>query len=126
MSRPGNFRNGRNNYDLVCLLLVIVLPGEGAWGEGGNASAYALLINIKIYGLSEYDVKHVDLLATPQREWRAIQPAKGVTKILLTSPPRRPLRIIGRYRTHFRQRQGTAPDGRLPAPCPGAPWAVWQ
>ena len=106
--------------------LSICITWRGSLGEGGNASALALLINIKVEGLSEYDVKHVDMRATPQREWRAIQPAKGVTKILLTSPRRRPLRIIGRYRTHFRQRQGTAPDWRLPAPCPGAPWAVWQ
>ena len=110
----------------MCLLLVFVLPGEGAWGEGGNASVLALLINTKVDGLSEYDVKHVDMLATPQRGRRAIQLAKGVAKIPLTSPRRRPLRIIGRYRTHFRQRPGTAPGQRLPAPCPGAPWAVWQ
>ena len=110
----------------MCLLLVFVLPGEGAWGEGGNASVLALLINTKVDGLSEYDVKHVDMRATPQREWWAFQPAKGVVEIPLTSPRRRPLRIIGRYRTHFRQRLGTAPDWRLPVPCPDAPWAVWQ
>ena len=46
-------------------------------GEGGTTPALALLINAIVDALSEFGVKHVDMPATPQRVWRAIQAAKG-------------------------------------------------
>lgn len=45
-------------------------------GEGGTTPALGLLINAIVDALSDYGVKHVDMPATPQRVWQAIQDAK--------------------------------------------------
>ena len=47
-------------------------------GEGGTTPALAVLINAIVDALSGYGVKHVDIPATPQRVWQAMQSAKGV------------------------------------------------
>jgi carbon-monoxide dehydrogenase large subunit len=49
-------------------------------GEGGTTPALGLLINAIVDALSEFGVKHVDMPATPQRVWRAIEAAKQGTK----------------------------------------------
>jgi aerobic carbon-monoxide dehydrogenase large subunit len=46
-----------------------VRPG----GEGGTTPALALVINAIVDALSEYGVKHIEMPATPQRVWRAIE-----------------------------------------------------
>ena len=45
-------------------------------GEGGTTPALGLLINAIVDALSEFGVKHVEMPATPQRVWRAIEAAK--------------------------------------------------
>ena len=44
-------------------------------GEGGTTPALALLINAIVDALREYGVSHVDIPATPERVWQAIQSA---------------------------------------------------
>jgi carbon-monoxide dehydrogenase large subunit len=44
-------------------------------GEGGTTPALGLLMNAIINALSEYGVKHIEMPATPERVWRAIQDA---------------------------------------------------
>jgi len=46
-------------------------------GEGGTTPALGLLINAIVDALSEFGIKHVDMPATPQRVWQAIQAAKA-------------------------------------------------
>jgi carbon-monoxide dehydrogenase large subunit len=49
-------------------------------GEGGTTPALGLLINAIVHALSDFGVTHVDMPATPQRVWRAIQAAKAARK----------------------------------------------
>ena len=46
-------------------------------GEGGITPALAVIANAIVDGLREFGVEHVDLPATPERIWRAIQQARG-------------------------------------------------
>jgi carbon-monoxide dehydrogenase large subunit len=46
-------------------------------GEGGTTPALALLISAIVDALSEFGVRHIDLPATPERIWRAIQSGKA-------------------------------------------------
>lgn len=46
-----------------------VRPG----GEGGTTPALGLVINAIVDALSDYGVKHIEMPATPERVWRAIQ-----------------------------------------------------
>jgi carbon-monoxide dehydrogenase large subunit len=41
-------------------------------GEGGTTPALGVVINAIVDALSEYGVKHVEMPATPERVWRAI------------------------------------------------------
>ncbi len=45
-------------------------------GEGGTTPALGLLINAIINALSEFGVTHIEMPATPERVWRAIQDAR--------------------------------------------------
>lgn len=45
-------------------------------GEGGTTPALGLLVNAVVDALSDYGVTHVEMPATPERVWRAIQAAK--------------------------------------------------
>ena len=45
-------------------------------GEGGTTPALGLLVNAIVDALSDYGVTHVEMPATPERVWRAIQDAK--------------------------------------------------
>ncbi|MBT5110549.1 MAG: xanthine dehydrogenase family protein molybdopterin-binding subunit [Rhodospirillaceae bacterium] len=49
-----------------------VRPG----GEGGTTPALALVINAIVDALSDFGVKHIEMPATPQRVWRAIEAAR--------------------------------------------------
>jgi carbon-monoxide dehydrogenase large subunit len=45
-------------------------------GEGGTVPALAVIINAIVDALSEFGVRHVEMPATPERVWRAIQDAR--------------------------------------------------
>ncbi|MFP6837691.1 MAG: xanthine dehydrogenase family protein molybdopterin-binding subunit [Pseudomonadales bacterium] len=45
-------------------------------GEGGTTPALALLINAVVDALAEFGVTHIDMPATPERVWRAIEAAR--------------------------------------------------
>jgi carbon-monoxide dehydrogenase large subunit len=49
--------------------------GIRAGGEGGTTPALGVVINAIVDALSELGVTHVEMPATPQRVWRAIQDA---------------------------------------------------
>jgi carbon-monoxide dehydrogenase large subunit len=46
-------------------------------GEGGTTPALAVVINAVVDALAELGVKHIEMPATPERVWRAIQHAKA-------------------------------------------------
>jgi carbon-monoxide dehydrogenase large subunit len=46
-------------------------------GEGGTTPALAVVINAIVDALAELGVKHIEMPATPERVWRAIQQAKA-------------------------------------------------
>ncbi len=46
-------------------------------GEGGTTPALAATINAVVDALSEFGVRHVEMPATPERVWQAIQTAKA-------------------------------------------------
>ncbi len=48
-------------------------------GEGGTTPALGAVMNAIVDALSEYGVTHIEMPATPERVWRAIQTAKTVT-----------------------------------------------
>jgi len=50
--------------------------GVRAGGEGGTTPALAVVINAIVDALSEFGVTHVEMPATPERVWRAIQDAQ--------------------------------------------------
>jgi len=46
-------------------------------GEGGTVPAPAVVINAIVDALSEFGVRHIEMPATPERVWRAIQEARS-------------------------------------------------
>ncbi len=50
--------------------------GVRSGGEGGTTPALAAVINAIVDALSEFGVRHVEMPATPERIWRAIQSAR--------------------------------------------------
>ena len=51
----------------------IIRPG----GEGGTTPALGACINAVVNALADLGVKHVEMPATPERVWRAIQDARA-------------------------------------------------
>jgi len=51
-----------------------VLGAKGC-GEAGCAGGLPSVINALVDALSEYGISHIDMPATPERVWRAIQQA---------------------------------------------------
>jgi carbon-monoxide dehydrogenase large subunit len=51
--------------------------GVRSGGEGGTTPALAAVINAIVDALSELGVRHIEMPATPERVWRAIQAAQG-------------------------------------------------
>jgi carbon-monoxide dehydrogenase large subunit len=51
--------------------------GVRAGGEGGTTPALAVVINAVVDALSEFGITHMEMPATPERIWRAIQEARG-------------------------------------------------
>jgi aerobic carbon-monoxide dehydrogenase large subunit len=56
-------------------------------GEGGITPALAAIANAIVDGLREFGVTHVELPATPERIWRAIQQARTASCMRVGSPP---------------------------------------
>ncbi len=46
-------------------------------GEGGTVPALAVVVNAVVDALSEFGVRHIEMPATPERVWRAIQAARS-------------------------------------------------
>jgi len=46
-------------------------------GEGGTAPALGVMINAICHALQDYGVKHVEMPATSERIWQAIQQAQA-------------------------------------------------
>src|SRR5271169_6587900 len=51
--------------------------GVRSGGEGGTTPALAAVINAIVDALAELGVSHIEMPATPERVWRAIQAAQG-------------------------------------------------
>jgi aerobic carbon-monoxide dehydrogenase large subunit len=51
--------------------------GVRSGGEGGTTPALAVVINAIVDALAEFGVTHVEMPATPERVWRAIQAARS-------------------------------------------------
>jgi len=51
--------------------------GVRSGGEGGTTPALAVVINAIVDALSEMGVRHIEMPATPQRVWHAIQAARA-------------------------------------------------
>jgi carbon-monoxide dehydrogenase large subunit len=52
-----------------------------AGGEGGTTPALAAVINAVVDALRDFGVTHMDMPATPERIWRAIQDGKAATTV---------------------------------------------
>ena len=50
--------------------------GVRSGGEGGTTPALAAVINAIVDALSGFGVRHIEMPATPERVWRAIQAAR--------------------------------------------------
>jgi carbon-monoxide dehydrogenase large subunit len=51
--------------------------GAKGCGEAGCAGALPSVMNALVDALAEFGVTHIDMPATPERVWRAIQQARG-------------------------------------------------
>ncbi|WP_149538554.1 xanthine dehydrogenase family protein molybdopterin-binding subunit [Siccirubricoccus phaeus] len=51
--------------------------GAKGCGEAGCAGSLPAVMNAIVDALSEYGISHIDMPATPERVWRAIQEARG-------------------------------------------------
>ncbi len=51
--------------------------GVKGCGEAGCAGALTSVMNAIVDALSEFGIRHVDMPATPERVWRAIQEARA-------------------------------------------------
>jgi aerobic carbon-monoxide dehydrogenase large subunit len=65
------------NCELIELPATSHKYGIRPGGEGGTTPALAATINAVVDALSELGVRHVEMPATPERVWRAIQDAKA-------------------------------------------------
>ncbi|HJU19964.1 MAG TPA: xanthine dehydrogenase family protein molybdopterin-binding subunit [Stellaceae bacterium] len=54
--------------------------GAKGCGEAGCAGALPSVMNAVVDALSEYGIRHIDMPATPERVWRAIQEARRGTQ----------------------------------------------
>jgi len=71
----------RNLPSFVTALSEVRSPGNPlgvrAGGEGGTTPALAVVINAIVDALSEFGVTHVEMPATPERIWRAIEASRS-------------------------------------------------
>ncbi len=51
--------------------------GVRSGGEGGTTPALAVVINAIVDAVAEFGVRHIEMPATPERVWRAIQEARA-------------------------------------------------
>ena len=70
----------RNLPSFITALSEVRSPGNPlgvrAGGEGGTTPSLAVVINAIVDALSEFGIRHVEMPATPERVWRAIQAAQ--------------------------------------------------
>jgi aerobic carbon-monoxide dehydrogenase large subunit len=70
----------RNLPSFITALSEVRSPGNPlgvrAGGEGGTTPALAVVINAIVDALSEFGIRHMEMPATPERIWRAIQVAQ--------------------------------------------------
>ena len=52
--------------------------GAKGCGEAGCAGSLPAVMNALVDALSEFGITHIDMPATPQRIWQAIQAARGL------------------------------------------------
>jgi aerobic carbon-monoxide dehydrogenase large subunit len=57
-------------------------------GEGGTVPALAVVINAIVDALAEFGVRHLEMPATPERVWRAIENAQRAARSANSLPPR--------------------------------------
>ena len=50
--------------------------GVRSGGEGGTTPALASVVNAIVDALGAYGVRHIEMPATPERVWRALQAAR--------------------------------------------------
>ena len=50
--------------------------GAKGCGEAGCAGALPSVMNALVDALSEFDIRHIDMPATPERVWQAIRAAR--------------------------------------------------
>ncbi len=65
------------NCELIELPATSHKYGIRPGGEGGTTPALAAVINAVVDALSEFGVRHVEMPATPERVWRAIQSGRA-------------------------------------------------
>ena len=53
--------------------------GQAAVGEAGCAGALPSVMNAVVDALKPYGITHIDMPATPDRVWQAIQAARAAT-----------------------------------------------
>jgi carbon-monoxide dehydrogenase large subunit len=51
--------------------------GVRSGGEGGTTPALAVVINAIVDAVAEFGVRHIEMPASPERVWRAIQDARA-------------------------------------------------
>jgi aerobic carbon-monoxide dehydrogenase large subunit len=51
--------------------------GAKGCGEAGCAGSLTSVMNAVVDALSDFGIRHIDMPATPEIVWRAIQEAKG-------------------------------------------------
>ena len=54
--------------------------GAKGCGEAGCAGSLPAVMNALVDALSEFGITHIDMPATPQRIWQAIQAGEAVTR----------------------------------------------
>ena len=75
-------RSAARQFDAHINTLITEVPASShpndvrSGGEGGTTPALALVINAIVDALSDFGIKHIEMPATPQRVWRAIEAAR--------------------------------------------------
>ena len=79
--RIHNFSEVELGYDFDLAFNEVPAPstllGVKGGGEGGTTAAPPAVINAIVDALSEFGVRHIEMPATPEKIWRAIQEGRG-------------------------------------------------
>ena len=69
---PGNY-----SHKISEVLTPTNRLGVRGAGEGGTTGALGAVVNAVVDALVEFGITHIEMPATPERVWRAIQSAKA-------------------------------------------------